>query len=346
MIDAMWLNGLGAGARRTRRSWLRRSSSPLTGLPGGTARHDRSGSANYGLPATAPAYSIQDTSGDIEQFLRGMTVLGKTRQGIKHGIDVLLRPVGGRVLTTSEEQALSHRYSVVMDQLYDTYVRHVFPDLREQPGRRVLLSRLIGTEGPEAIFLLRYLQDALDSGGGDVVEMGVAQGATSALLANELLDDPDRRLWLYDSFMGLSTPTVEDELINDMDNLGSMLAYSGSMSFPEGLVRERVEATGFQADRLQVVAGYLAPESAVPDQVAFAYLDFDLYEPILTGLRLLHPSTRPGSILMVDDYRFFSSGPELAVQHFLAGREGDYELLEPPAGTGAFCALRRTDSPV
>ena len=247
------------------------------------------------------------------------------------------------MLTASEEQSLTNRYNNVVDQLYETYVLHVFPGLRDRPGRRALLSKLIGTQVPEAIFLLQYLQDALDSGVGDVVEMGVAQGATSTLLANEILNDPTRRLWLYDSFRGLSTPTVEDELINDMDNLGSMEAYSGTMSFPEHQVRGRVDATGLPADRIRVVAGYVDPRSPAPDEVAFAYLDLDLYEPILTGLRLLHPSTRPGSILMVDDYRFFSSGPELAVQHFLAEREHAYELLEPPAGTGAFCALRRTD---
>ena len=133
-------------------------------------------------------------------------------------------------------------------------------------------------------------------------------------------------------------------MIDDMYNLGSMEAYSGIMSFPEHQVRERVNATGLPADRLRIVPGYLEPRSLAPDEVAFACLDFDLYEPILTGLRLLHPSTRAGSILMVDDSRFFSSGPELAVQHFLAEQERAYELLEPPTGAGALYALRRMDN--
>jgi O-methyltransferase len=268
--------------------------------------------------------------------------VSKIRSGIRNGIDVLLRPSGSRVLTSGEEKSLSTRYNTIVEQLYDAYVCHVFPDLRERPGRRALLATLIGTEVPEAIFLLRYLQDALESGAGDVVEMGVAQGSTSALLANEILDDPARRLWLYDSFQGLSEPTTEDELIDDMDHRGSMRAYTGTMAFPEREVRARVKATGLPAERLRVEAGYLDSRSPVPGGVAFAYLDFDLYEPILTGLRLLHPSTRPGSILMIDDYRFFSSGPELAVRHFLTEQENAYELLEPPAGSGAFCALRRT----
>jgi O-methyltransferase len=265
----------------------------------------------------------------------------KARQGIKHGIDVLLRPAGGRVLTANEELLLTDRYNNVVGHLYETYVQHVFPDLRERPGRRASLTKLIGTEIPEAIFLLKYLQDSLDGGNGDVVEMGVAQGATSALLANEIINDPARRLWLYDSFRGLSAPTSEDALIDDINDLGSMEAYSGAMCFPEQMVRERVQAVGFPTERVQVIAGYVHSQSPVPDEVAFAYLDFDLYEPILTGLRLLHSKTRPDSILMIDDYRFFSSGPQLAVQRFLSEQRGAYELLEPPAGTGAFCALRR-----
>jgi len=267
-----------------------------------------------------------------------------TRRGIRRGIDVLLRPTGGRVLTAGEERAFTERYATVVDQLYETYVRTVFPGLSDRPGRRPLLHQLIGTQIPEAMYLLQYLQDAMNSGAGDVVEMGVAQGATSALLAHEIVSDPARRLWLYDSFRGLSTPTAEDRLINDMDNLGSMEDYTGTMSFPEHHVRARVAATGLTPDRTRVIAGFVNGQSPAPDEVAFAYLDFDLYEPILTGLCLLHPATRPGSILMVDDYGFFSSGPELAVRRFLADREDFYELLEPPTGTGAFCALRRTNN--
>jgi len=198
------------------------------------------------------------------------------------------------------------------------------------------------TPVPEAMHLLNWLQSACE-GPGDVCEMGVAQGYTSALIANEIRDS-DRTFWLYDSFEGLSAPTPEDVLIDDIFELGAIDKYTNTMAFPQDLVRARVRSVGFPESRTRVVAGYIRPDLAddqLPEQVAFAYLDFDLYEPILIGLELMHPRTRSGSILMVDDYKFFSTGVEQAVVEFMQAHPGEYELFEVPQAIGGFCALKR-----
>ncbi|WP_306190785.1 TylF/MycF/NovP-related O-methyltransferase [Streptomyces sp. MK5] len=224
--------------------------------------------------------------------------------------------------------------------MYDTYIEHVFADLRERAGRVALISELIGTEISEAMYLLHWLQSAQDSGEGDIVEMGVAQGSTSALLANEIMNT-GRHLWLYDSFQGLSRPTAEDRLIDDIEARGSMDSYESAMSFPQQFVRQRLASVGFPPDRTHVVAGFITSEvQDLPESVAFAYLDFDLYKPILTGLRLLGPKTRPGSVLMVDDYGYFSSGPQQAVRDFLA-EDDRFDLVVGPRSAGHFCALLR-----
>jgi O-methyltransferase len=103
---------------------------------------------------------------------------------------------------------------------------------------------------------------------------------------------------------------------------------------------------GFPAERAVIVEGFLRADLAaelLPGTVAFAYLDFDLYEPIRTALELMDPRCRPGSVLMVDDYGYFCSGPRTAVEEFLADRGHRYELVPAPPGTGHFCALRRRD---
>ena len=126
-----------------------------------------------------------------------------------------------------------------------------------------------------------------------------------------------------------------------MDHLGSMVAYSGTMSFPESQVRERVAATGLPANRLRVLAEFVDPLKPVPEAVAFAYLDFDLYlstDP--DALRLLHPSTEPGSVLVVR-LPLLLVRRRVGVKRFLAERGDGYELLEAPVGVGSFCALRR-----
>ena len=246
------------------------------------------------------------------------------------------------MITQREEQRTRESYLAAVTTLHDVYVEHVFPELHAREGRLPLLADLIGTELGEAMFLLNWLQQAQDSGCGDVVEMGVAQGATSALLANEIKESP-RHLWLYDSFRGLSRPAAEDELIDDIEERGSMALYESAMSFPEALVRRRLASLNFPDDRTHVVAGFLTPhlqDVNLPKLVTFAYLDLDLFEPTLTGLRLLAPRTRCGSVLMVDDYGYFSSGPQQAVQTFL-DEDSRFELSVGPKSAGHFCALHR-----
>ncbi len=68
----------------------------------------------------------------------------------------------------------------------------------ENSHRPALLAELIGTSVSEGLFIAHHLHAALRAEG-DVCEFGVAQGATSALMANEI-SGSGRCLWLYDSF--------------------------------------------------------------------------------------------------------------------------------------------------
>lgn len=255
----------------------------------------------------------------------------------------MLKPVGGRIATRAEDTAVVDQRRSLIEQLHTAYSSWFLPDLGDRPRRMELLCGLKGTETTEALFLLNWLRQAV-TGPGDVCELGVAQGATSALIANEI-SDTDRTLWLYDSFQGLSAPHEKDELIDDMFGLGSMDRYKATMAYPKDAVLQRLSAIAFPVDRVRIVEGFVCadlPADRLPETVAFAYLDFDLYEPILVGLELLHPRCRTGSILMVDDYGYFSAGPQTAVAEFIAAHPDRYELLEAPPGTGHFCALRRT----
>ena len=132
----------------------------------------------------------------------------------------------------------------------------MFPELAPREGRLELLCQLVGTQVPEAMYLLQHLQDSL-AGPGDVCEMGVAYGNTSALLASEILET-ERTLWLYDSFeQGLSVPTAEDVLIDDIFELGSMESYAHTMSSTVEEVRARVDAVGLPLERVRIVPGYI-----------------------------------------------------------------------------------------
>jgi hypothetical protein len=235
-----------------------------------------------------------------------------------------------------------HRNDVIeIEELYRTFV---FPDLPRDSNRADILHNLHGTTVGEATYIVYYLHRAMKVAG-DVCEFGCNEGATSRLLASEILSDANRRLWLFDSFEGLPAPTAQDRLIDDISGLGSMERYQGTMRAREEQVKDKLRLVNFPKDRTYVVKGWIDKTlalSSVPDQVAFAYIDFDFYEPIKLALAFVDQTMPPGGSVVVDDYGFFSEGAQLAVDEFLATSRGRYVMHLPIAAAGKFCVLEKT----
>jgi O-methyltransferase len=245
-----------------------------------------------------------------------------------------------RLGTLQRERAKSETIIRKMTALVE---QDVF-ELPATAGRADLLCTLVGTDPIEALFLLSGLHAAL-AHDGDICEFGVAQGATSALIANELhFHAPKRTLWLYDSFQGLPKPTASDQLLDDPLDLGSMAAYEGRFAEPRSAVEDRLRAVGWPHEKTRIVEGFFTeatPEADLPQLVSFAYVDFDLYQPIADVLAKLAPRTRPGSRIMVDDYGYLSAGAKTAVDEFVERNLGDWDL-EPSPEYGHFATLCRT----
>lgn len=209
-----------------------------------------------------------------------------------------------------------------------------------------LLTRLLGTPPSEAYYILTALgKTKLVEG--DVCEFGVAQGETSALIANELAST-SKHLHLFDSFEGLPAPTPQDQLKDDIFSLGSIEAYTGTMMTPMDAVLERLAAISFPATRFTIHRGFieqtLRQSQNLPTQVACAYVDFDFYEPIKTALNFLDTVMPRGAIVIVDDYDFFSTGAKTAVDEFLAQANAvtpRYEMHVPDTRLGYFCVLTK-----
>jgi O-methyltransferase len=227
-------------------------------------------------------------------------------------------------------------------QIEELYRHFVFPNLPRRDGRAALLNELIGTTIGEAIYVIHHLHEALRVPG-DICEFGVAQGATSRLLAAEIMPT-DRKFWLFDSFEGLPAPGPEDKLIDDIFKLGTMKQYQGTMASPETEVRSKLDSIGFPHERTKVKKGWINETLRsfdLPAQVAFAYVDFDFYEPIKVALDFLDARMPISGRIVVDDYGFFSEGAQLAVDQFVTkvGKRFRFEMPLPSAGH--FCILSK-----
>lgn len=261
----------------------------------------------------------------------------------KKMVNTALSPLGlgvaRRETIERNSTAILERSKQYLQETEELVRAQLFPDLAPREGRHGLMLELIGCGLMKAFYLVEYLRKSLLAPG-DVCEFGVAEGATSALLANEILDS-QRSLWLYDSFEGLPKPSEKDTLLNDIFQLGQIGAYEGLMAWPVEKVQKRLEAVRFPLNRARIVPGFLSERSALPSKVCFAYVDFDFYEPTLLALNLLDSRLSNGGSILLDDYGYFSSGPETATQEFLQSKQGQYQLALPPAFTRGFAILTK-----
>ena len=149
---------------------------------------------------------------------------------------------------------------------------------------------------------------------GDVVEFGCYAGDTSVLLADTIRHQPDKWLWLYDSFAGLPAKGVADWSPHGRDfQAGALRANSDTVRhkfrkhhLPEPVIK-------------QAWFDELDPTSDLPAKICFALLDGDFYASIRTSLALVAPKVVEGGVIAVHDYRNPAlPGSAKAVNDFLA----------------------------
>ena len=271
------------------------------------------------------------------------------KKQVKKIINLLLRPVNYRITSKGLQHSLVEEHSTIeklyrnsIDQIQEYYSEFLDKNYKLSAQRTKLLQNLLGTEITEALHIISSVQKTLKLDG-DICEFGIAQGATSALLANEIIDT-NKSLWLFDSFNGLSMPTEKDILIDDISNFGSMEKYAGSMATPVSSVNNKLKNIGFPNNRVKIVPGFIEKsilQNNLPEKVSFAYVDFDFYEPIKVALNFLDKVLVENGEIIIDDYGFFSTGSQFAVDEFHEENKSKYHLIKPIKFAGHFVILKK-----
>lgn len=273
---------------------------------------------------------------------------------LKKIINTTLEPIQLKIITKTEYEninnkpdlyelaCLKEKYIKLIEEFQAFFAEFIVPELSSRDRRVQLIAELLGTGVSEAFYITEFLNRSLELEG-DVCEFGVAQGATSALLANEMRET-EKKLWLFDSFQGLPKPSEKDVLINDIFDLKSIDSYEGTMACPVDMVKSRLNNISFPFSRVKIVPGFIEEtihSSDLPDKVCFAYIDFDFYKPILTALEFLNTHLTRGGFVIVDDYNFFSSGGKTAIDEFIQAYPDNYEIIHPHKWAGHFCILQK-----
>jgi len=204
------------------------------------------------------------------------------------------------------------------------------PDFDDQTRRLFTAVAEYTMTGPERIEALVNAVRYVVANGieGDFVECGVWRGGSSmaAALALKELGDERRHLYLYDTFEGMSAPTVEDVAIDGAAAAPTFVRRkldedsSDWCRSPLDDVRRNLESTGYAAAHLHFIKGKV--EATLPAEmprgaIAILRLDTDWYESTRHELKILYPRLVRGGVLIVDDYGHWR-GARKAVDEYLA----------------------------
>lgn len=146
---------------------------------------------------------------------------------------------------------------------------------------------------------------------GDFVELGCYKGDTSILLG-KLIAKTAKKLFAYDSFAGLPEKSREDA-----SGAGANFK-AGELLVTKREVIDKIKKHGIKNIVVKKAWFDDLTDHDLPEHIAFAFCDGDLYRSIKTSLHLVLPRLQPQGIIIVHDY----NNPELpgsarAVDEFL-----------------------------
>lgn len=157
---------------------------------------------------------------------------------------------------------------------------------------------------------------------GDYVELGCYKGDTSLLLAS-VLEGNEKRLFIYDSFEGLPSG-------GEKDGAASQNGFvSGALAVTKREVKARFLRAGMKVPVIKKAWFNELTEVDLPEEIAFAFLDGDLYESIRDSLKLVVGKMNRAGIIVVHDYNNpMLPGVARAVDEWLKGGSHKTEVYQ------------------
>ncbi|MFT5302430.1 MAG: O-methyltransferase [Mariniblastus sp.] len=196
-------------------------------------------------------------------------------------------------------------------------LKTLIPDATDRQLETVMSVSELTMTSPERILSLCNAVEHLATHNiaGDFVECGVWRGGSMAAAARTLMElapaqSMTRRLWMYDTYEGMSEPTEHDVdfvgqsadvLLDEQDRMDGMSIWCRS---PIDQVKTTMSETGYPAEQINFVEGKVEDTLPVqtPDEIALLRLDTDWYESTRCELEYLFPKLVEGGVLIIDDY--------------------------------------------
>jgi hypothetical protein len=223
-------------------------------------------------------------------------------------------------------RSLGYKLSKTADEVYHTIQDDTFQKLYApcKPYTLTSAERMYGLYKAVAYIAQNNIPGCL-------VECGAWRGGSAMMMANTLLHFgiKDRKIYLYDTYGGMSAPTEEDKDIKggkaadllqqqDIQVANSVWCYASIED-----VRANMALTGYPSENIIYVKGMVEdtlPAQSPAENMALLRLDTDWYASTLHELNYLYPMLNKEGVLVIDDYGHWQ-GCRKAVDAYFEGKK-------------------------
>jgi O-methyltransferase len=183
---------------------------------------------------------------------------------------------------------------------------------------------------------------------GDFVECGVWRGG-NALIAADLFrrNGSDRRVWLFDTFTGMTEPTKAD--VRNRDGRLAMIDFVKQRKADHNAwcyaslddVKDSFQSRGLGSDNIKFVPGDVCATLAVadnlPERIAVLRLDTDWYESTQAELNVLYPRLVSGGVIIIDDYGYWGGARKAVDEYFRDKPRPFFHYIDDTGRSGVKC---------
>jgi len=228
--------------------------------------------------------------------------------------------------STSKRRRVRHELARISASLFgDYYVGDDYKMWREDVDFRDKFLELspLSPFSEERKYTLREFARYTFDVPGEMAECGCYTGVSAWFMAQTC---PNKNLYLFDSFEGLSSPELYDKPEN-----GVQVWKKGDLQTTEDVLRKNLK----MFPNIHILKGWIPARFPEVDGKNFSlvHIDVDLYQPTLDSLNFFYPRLKPGGVIVMDDYGYFTCpGAYKAANEFMADKKE--HLLHLPTGQG------------
>jgi O-methyltransferase len=150
---------------------------------------------------------------------------------------------------------------------------------------------------------------------GAFCEAGVAYGGQ---LINMHKADPTRKIYAFDSFLGIAQHSDKDIEFTEAHGkgTGNPRESNGVTSVPMDICKANIIRLGCDIDKFVFIEGWFIDTlpQLTDEKFAIVRLDCDVYESYVTCLQYLYPRLSVGGYLIIDDWQL--SGCKTALMEY------------------------------